>query len=172
MKKGRNYDMTEVLMDELDDTEAIVIDNVVENTESISTKSRHVQSSLDTFVGTASKEKEREIDVDLDKRSLDYIAEKLAERLTIAQRSRLPNSSPNIKVLSSFSGGEGPATTETRLSASCEDLTEFLKVETDYELISEGDVHIIRCKLCFRYLSDPVHHHHSKENHLQRQIVL
>ena len=68
----------------------------------------------------------------------------------------MPNSSPNIKVLSSSSGGEGPATTETRLSASCEDLIEFLKVETHYELISEGDVHIIRCKLCFRYLSDPV----------------
>ena len=80
MKKKRNDEMTEVLMDELDDTEAIVIDNVVENTGSISTKLRHVQSSLDTFVGTASKEKEREIDVDLDKRSLDYIAEKLAER--------------------------------------------------------------------------------------------
>ena len=155
VKKARNDDMTEVQMDEFGVTETIVTDDVAENTESISTKSRHVQSSLDTFVGTPSEEK-GEIDVHLDKRSLDYVAEKLAERLTITQRSPFPNPSPNIKVLASSSGSERPATTETRLSAGCEDLIEFLKVETDYELISEGDVHIIHCKLCFRYLSDPV----------------
>ena len=59
-------DDTEVIV--IDDTEVIVIDDVVENTESISTKSQHVQSSLDMFVGTTSKEKEGEIDVYLEKR--------------------------------------------------------------------------------------------------------
>ena len=45
---------------------------------------------------------------------------------------------------------------ETRISTHCENLPEFLKVEKDYELVSEGDVHVIRCKLCFMYLGDPV----------------
>ena len=67
MKKARSDDMTEVQMDEFGDTETIVTDDVAENTESIATNSQHLQSSLDTFVGTPSEEK-GEIDVHLDKR--------------------------------------------------------------------------------------------------------
>lgn len=45
---------------------------------------------------------------------------------------------------------------KTKSSSSCANLTSLLECESEYELTSEGEVHVIRCNSCFAYVNDPV----------------
>ena len=47
--------------------------------------------------------------------------------------------------------------TNRKLSLTCTNLISFLESESHgYEVVSEGDVHVIRCNTCFTYINDPV----------------
>jgi hypothetical protein len=76
----------------------------------------------------------------LSKKNLDYIADRISACI----------------IGSSKHSSQSSSSTCTN-SPSCTNLTSFLESEShDYELISEGEVHVIRCNTCFTYINDPV----------------
>lgn len=85
----------------------------------------------------------------LNKDSLNYIADRICERM--AKQSERSSGS----TIQSVSGG-GLENASERKSAFCKNLASFLEKEPQYELISEGGIHIIRCSTCFTYIHDPV----------------
>ncbi|CAB4033377.1 Hypothetical predicted protein [Paramuricea clavata] len=76
----------------------------------------------------------------LSKKNLDYIVDRISGRI----------------IGSSKHSSQSSGSTCTNLP-SCTNLTSFLESEShDYELISGGEVHDIRCNTCFTYINDPV----------------
>lgn len=88
------------------------------------------------------------VHVNLNTESLNYIADKISERM-IRTQSRCSDNP------ASKSNANDVDRDQNRPSSSCSNLTDFLELESQFELISEGEVHLIRCSTCYAYVSDP-----------------
>ena len=109
----------------------------------------HSQIPITNFLNAAPRVQEMGVNL-LNKDSLNHIADRIFEHMT-KQFTRSSCGSTNELVSES-----GLNNGIERQSASCKNLASFLEKESQYELISEGGVHVIRCSTCFNYINDPV----------------
>ncbi|CAB4023363.1 Hypothetical predicted protein [Paramuricea clavata] len=96
------------------------------------------QTSLDNFFSSISSIHDRS--------SLDYIADRIGEKVS----ERLKENTVLSQKQATAAADTSTCTSEAR------NLTDFLHDEQEFEMIGENDMWVLRCKMCYSYLSNPV----------------
>ena len=105
----------------------------------------HIQAPITNFLAKDPNAGPEDFNVNLNNESLNYIADRISARMTRSQSKCL-----NIRA----SKSNGVDCDEKRPLSSCSNLPDFLESESQYEQISEGEVHVIRCSTCYAYINN------------------
>jgi hypothetical protein len=114
------------------------VDVPIESPLELGSANEKQQTSLDNFFSSISSIHDRS--------SLDYIADRISEKVS----ERLKENTVLSQKQATAAADTGTRTSEAR------NLTDFLHDEHEFEMIGENDTWVLRCKMCYSYLSNPV----------------